>query len=475
MFGAQVIWNAIPFGCIRAANSFLPVEEFEISAGVKLEQDEETGLTKVTGRTPQTCRFSVRAHTLAGTDPRTVFEILSALRGKTAGVYIANGAAPTLAANLLATIQTSDWRKLFSGGGAVSLAKQLIAGTAAGVQFMLTDVTQDAVADAHGNIYESKITLNLTENAPESQTGGLRIEINGEDVTESIALTAGTYEMHADGAADALDLLFADTADRWNNWNPGETGDTIRLTDGAVDTGKLYLDAIKPESGKYRLLAYSTPRTMFTTKSRSFTGLSLPQLAAKIAGEHGLTLKTYSVPETAAAYNQQRNESDLAFLSREAASNSCAFLIYDGALCLYAQKELETAAPAKTLTLSASDTLTATADKHAAASRVELRNGTETGTAEDPAAPGGRTHRETVTATWETTAAANAAAAARLREINRNTHRAEIETAMQRQLAAGSVISVDTAAWNGPAFIYRLRHDFSAKKSKIFIRRPLEY
>lgn len=477
MFGAQIIWNAIPFGCIRALNSFLPVETFEISAGVKLERDEETGLTKVTGRTPQTCRFSVRAHSRTETDPRTVFELLNAMRGMSGGIYVANGAAATLSSNLLSRIQTSDWKSLLTAGGAADMAKQMLIGSdMGGVPFLLTEVTQDAELDAHGNIYSSLIALNLIEDSNESQTGGLRVWINDKDVTDSLALESGTYEMHADGEADKLDLLFADTKNRWNKWKPGEKKtDTIKVTDGPVNTGKLYIDTLKPENGKYRVTAYSTPKKMFDVKSRSFTALSLPQLAVKIAKAHGLKVKTYDVPETAAAYTRQRSESDLAFLARTAAASGCAYLLFDGTLCLYLQKAIENGDPTRTITLSRTDTFTVTDDKKEAVARVELRNGKLTGVAEDASVESGKIHRETVTAAWADTAAANAAAAARLRSLNRSTRRAVLDMRMQRRLAAGSVINLLCSGWTGKAFVYRIRHDFAAKKSKIWVRRPLDY
>lgn len=477
MLGAQVMWNGIPFGAIPGPNTFLPVQDFSLSTRVKTETDEETGLMKVTGRELQECCFSLRVQRLAGADPRATFALLDALKGKSAGVYLARGASSTLAATALNALQSSDWRQLLSANATLNLAKSLLLGArVGGCPFMLTTVAMDAQGiAANGDIYDALLTLSLTEDAGQRLTGGLRVYYNRQEITERIQVTGCLCEMHAEGEPDSLQLAFADTKKQWADWKPSAQGDTVRITDGALDTGELFIDALQPADGRYRLHAYSVPKSAYTIKSRSFGSLGLPQLARKIAGDNKLSLKLCDVPETRTAYSQQRGKSDLAFLQEACARSSVSFLVYNGTLCLYGERAMENRDPAKTLTPTARDTFSVTDDRQAAYATCELRNGRYTGSARDSAVTTGKAYRETVQAAWAGQAEANAAAAARLRQLNKRCKRAKLEMGLQRQLAAGSVVALGCKGWSGKAFVYRIRHDLLNKRSTLWLREPLPY
>lgn len=483
MFGSEVIWNGVPFGYLRGVNMHLPVMSFDLNEAVKLEADEETGMTKVTGRELQTCEFTVHAVDLPNMDdairanPMIIFRALDMLRGMSGGIYLADGASATLSRALLDALQTSDWRKLLTVDNALELAKSLLIGEKmGGVEFLLHSVTLDAQGThANGKVYDGLITLSFTEDAGQSQTGGLIVYVNDKDVTSSIALHAGLYETHAEGQADCLIMEFADTKGEWAKWKPSDQGDTVKLTDGAIRTGKMYIDKIEPQGGTYKLTAYSIPKKLYSTKSRSFTAASLPTLAQKIAKEHGLECKSYNVPEVALSYTSQKAASDLAFLQRQCEKNSCAFLVYNGALCIYSQAYIEGREPTKTLTPDFSAEFTVTSDAQAKYASCELRNGTYTGTASDSSVTTGKVFRESVTSAWSSQADANAEAASRLRTLNRGTTTAELDMPIQRQLMAGSVVRLICKGWTGSAFVYRCRHDLGAKRSHIWLRKPLSY
>lgn len=477
MFGSQVIWNGIPFGAIAGTNTFLPVEEFSQEAGVKIEPDSETGLSRVTGRELQTCRFSIRATAECGADPRSTYEMLRALRGMSGGIYIANGIKNTMIISALDALQTSDWRNFLTADYARGVAKSLLFGTSMGdCQYMLHKVDMTTIRTlANGTITEAVITLHFTENAGQCQSGGLRVFVNDKDVTASIAVSAGYYEMHAEGEADRLELDFSDTKQEWEKWKPNKNGDTIRVTDGSVNTGKMYIDSLKPTDGRYRIVAYSTPKQAFSVRSRSFSGLSLPQLVKKIAGEYNLTFKSFGVPETPMSYLVQRGKSDLAYLAEVCVRCGCAFLIFDSTICVYSQKYIESKDASKVITPTRNDEVTVTDNGQSVFQRCELRNGSMCGMAEDAAVKTGKVYRESVTEHWSSVADANAAAAARLRVLNKGGKRAEVEMSIQRQLAAGSVVDLRCNGWQGKAFIYRCRHDFLTKRSRLWLREPLNF
>ena len=467
----QLIWNGKPFGAIQGKNTFLPVMEFTLKSSVKIEADEETGKQKVTGRELQECHVTLAAETVAGTDPRTVRDTLDAMRGKSGGIYLGGGVSCTLSKTALDNLQTSDWRKLLSNITGSTSGKQV-----GSTQFMLTAVDMNASRiSATGKIESAVLSLSFTENAAQAQTGGLRVYVNDKDVTESIAVASCYYDMHAEGEPDSLAITFSDTQKQWDKWKPSPQGDTVRITDGAVDSGKLYIDSIKPANGKYKLQAYSTPKKAYSTKSRSFENLTLQQIAGKIARDNGLLVRFFDVPETQFKYVQQRGQSDLAFLNQLCKQRGVSFTVYNECLNLYSEKNIEAVNASKTLSLSSDDDFTVTDDKHAAWASCELKNGTFTGTASDASVKTGKEHRETVTAAWENQADANAAAAAKLRQLNKTAKRAELVMSTQRKLAAGSVVQLKCNGWNGKAFIYRIRHDLLKKTSRLWVREPLNY
>lgn len=477
MLGSQVIWCGIPFGAIAVKGLFLPVQDFTATAAVKIETDEETGWTKVTGRELQECCFSIRALTVAGADPLSTFHLLDAMKGMSGNIYVTSGASISLTTGLLDALQTSDWRNIFTVDSDIDLINGLLSGAKIGeVAYMLTAVEMDAQGIAsNGDIYDATITLSFTEDAAMRQGGGLAVHINGKDITSSISVQTCTYDMNAEGEADCLRMIFSDPTGVWEKWQSKKDGDMARITDGAIDSGAMFIDTLKPKDGAYELVAYSTPRSAFTKRSRSFNELSLPRLAAKIASEHKLKVKTFSVPETRVCYTQQRGMGDLAFLHEQCKRAGAAFVVFDGTICLYGQKAMEEREANYTLTLGATDKFTVTEDKQSAYSAVELANGSYIGKANDSAAAGDKMYRETVTAAWAGQAEANAHAAAKLRELNKGGKRAELETSTRRQLAAGSVVRLVCKGWMGNAFVYRIRHDLLAKRSRIWVREPLSY
>lgn len=479
----QVIWNGIPFGFLKGAGLHLPVIAFSLRAGVNLESDHETGRTKVTGHELQTCQLSIRAVNADAVDkqlssnPRLVYEGLCALKGFSGGIYVSSGVSATLTDAALMALQTSDWEQLLTKDFAVGMAKSLLLGTRmGGVDFMLTAVEMEANGiHPNGEIWDANITLTFVEDAGQRQTGGLKVYVNDKEITSSIAVHGCIYETHAEGCADTLEITFADTKKEWENWKPSNKGDTVRITDGSLDSGKMFIDRIDPQDGKYTLRAASVPKSMFAVKSRSFEKMTLPRLASKIASEHSLECKIYSVPEVQIAYLTQQGLSDVAFLQRQCDRAGCSFLVYNGALCVYSQQDIEGRDPSKTITLGSGETCDVVADAQAAYASCELSNGTYTGHATDPAVDTGKTFRESCTATWASVADANSAAAARLRLLNKTTERAELEMGVQRQLAAGSVVRLVCSGWLGSAFLYRVRHNLLTKRSKIWARKPLKY
>lgn len=482
MFGANIIWNGIPFGPLLMGHTFWPVSDFACSAGVKLEDDDENGQTRATGRTLQTCGFSIRVTRNTGGYPRLVFDILDKLKGMSSPLFISNGVTLSLANNVLDMIQTSDWTKITSLEGAASLAASLFMGSKlGGVSFMLTAVEiQSEHIGADGELLTADIYLSFTEDAGQRQPGGMKVLINDVDIMDSISVTDCIYEMHAEGQADTLTLKFADTKKQWVGWKPkqdekGKRGDLVKVTDGVINTGQMYIESLKPENGAYVLTAYSVPKKAFDKKSRSFEKLPLSQIAKKIAGEYGLELATYGLRDQIHPYVKQNAKSDLAFLNERCRLAGAAFLVFDGKLCLYDERTMENRDAVKTLTISPTAEAVFTDDSHEAYTSAQVTNSDHTGTASDPHVQTGKTYLLSLPEKVSSLADMNRLSQTVLRGINKKKKRGEIFLSTQRELAAGSVINLIANGWAGKAFIYRCRHDLKAHKTRFWVREPLDY
>lgn len=473
MFGIQVIW-LLPFGPIPG--NFLPVSDFTCSAGVKLEEDQENGATRVIGRELQTCGFSLHVSKATGGYPRITYELLDKMKGMSAPLFIANGAALSLSNNILDTLQTSDWTQLFTWEGAADLATSLLTGVKlGGVSYMLTSVElKTNLIGADGDIIDADIYLSFTEDAAQRQPGGLKVYINDKDITQSISVSECLYEMFAEGQADTLKLKFADTKKQWVGWAPKES-DTVRITDGVVDSGQMFIESLKPENGAYTMTAYSVPKKAFTKRSRSFENLALSQIAKKIADEHGLDIRTYGLSDKKFEGVQQRGISDLAFLQERCKLCAASFLVFNKTLCLYDEKTMENRDAVKTLTLGPSVETKFTDNSPSSYSSAQVSNGDKTGRADDNSMTTGKTFMQTISEKVSSVADMNKLTQALLRNVNKNARSGEIYMSAQRELAAGSVVNIVANGWAGPAFIYRCRHDLQKKKTHFWIRKPLDY
>lgn len=123
--------------------------------------------------------------------------------------------------------------------------------------------------------------------------------------------------------SDALEIEFENGA-AWQSWAPQED-DRIRLTHNGYDSGDMYINAVLPEEGRYRIWATALPCRAKFKENRSYTGLKISEILNLCAGATGLEWALYGIePNIVIPYIQQTNESCAAFLRR--------LLRYEGAV-----------------------------------------------------------------------------------------------------------------------------------------------
>lgn len=303
----------------------------------------------------------------------------------------------------------------------------------------------------------------------------MNLYYNGVDIYEDVSVNYCVHEMYAEKQADTLVLRFNDTKGTWSKWNPAE-GDEIRFKEGASDTGKMFIHSMKPENGLYTIRALSMPVTGKTKKSKSWEGVRFLQIANEIAGAHGLTFENYGCTDQVYPYLSQDNETDFALFSRLCTLEGCQMLIYDGKLLAYNEAYIEAQDVAGSLEVDANGNFTYHDNRAACYGSCEVNSGSFSGSFKAPGSVSSSVLRpDNIKASSNGEAARFANGL--LRNANKYGHTGQFSKSLLTGYAAASLLILKTpkaSAWDGPVFVYKVRHDFVGNKSTLYFRDLLE-
>lgn len=322
----------------------------------------------------------------------------------------------------------------------------------------------------------------------------MNLYYNGTDIYNDVSVNYCVHEMYAEKQADTLVIRFNDTKGTWSKWNPAD-GDVIRFTEGASDTGKMFVHSMKPENGLFTIRAMSMPKSGTTKKSKSWEGVRFLQLANEIAAAHGLTFQNYGCEDQVYPYLKQDNETDFALFSRLCTLEGCQMLIYDGKLLAYNEQYIESQTPAGTLEVDENGNFAYEDNRAACYGTCEISSGSFSGKFQAPGAtntavlrpksiaeaerqvPGLPRSRDQRTIQCTSNAEAARFAKGLLRNANKYGHTGQFSKALLTGYAAASLLKLATkkaSAWDGTVFVYKVRHDFVGNKSTLYFREPLE-
>lgn len=304
----------------------------------------------------------------------------------------------------------------------------------------------------------------------------MKILYNGTDIAGDVSVNYCVHEMHAEKQADTLVLRFNDPKGTWSKWNPA-TGDTLRLKEGAGDTGKMFLHSVKSENGLFTLRAMSMPQSAATIRSKSWAGVRFLQLANEIAANHGLTFQNYGCTDQVYKFLKQENETDLALFSRMCMLEGCQMLIYDGKLLAYREQYIEGQTPAGSLEVGAAGVFSYQDNRGNAYGSCIVESGSFSGTFKAPGATSKAVLRPRDPLAVTSNAEAARFAKGLLRNANKYGRVGQFSKSLLLGYAAASMLTLKTAkasAWNGAVFVYKARHDFVRNQSTLYFREPLE-
>ena len=304
----------------------------------------------------------------------------------------------------------------------------------------------------------------------------MKLYYNGTDIYNDVSVNYCVHEMFAEKQADTLVLRFNDTKGVWSKWNPA-TGDTVRMKDGAADTGKLFVHSMKPENGLFTIRALSIPKSGTTRKSRSWQGVRFLQLANQIAKEHGLTFQNYGCVDQVYPYLKQDNETDFALFSRLCMQEGCQMLVYDGKLLAYNEQYIEKQPPAATLEVDENGQFSYEDNRARSYGSCEISSGSFSGKFTAPGATNTAVLRPDKPIPVTSNAEAARFAKGLLRNANKYGRTGRFSKSLLTGYAAASLLKLKTkkaSAWNGTVFVYKARHDFVGNKSTLYFRDILE-
>ena len=304
----------------------------------------------------------------------------------------------------------------------------------------------------------------------------MKLYYNGTDIYNDVSVNYCVHEMYAEKQADTLVIRFNDTKGVWSKWNPA-AGDTLRFTEGASDTGKMFIHSMKPENGLFTIRAMSMPKSGATKKSKSWEGVRFLQLANEFAANHGLTFQNYGCTDQVYPYLRQENETDFAMFSRLCTLESCQMLIYNGKLLAYSEPYIESQIPAGVLEVDDNGKFIYQDNRAACYGSCEVSSGSCFGKFKAP-----NTKSTTVLRPDRAIHVTSNSEAARfakglLRNANKYGHTGQFSKSLLTGYAAASLLNLKTtkaSAWDGTVFVYKVRHDFVGNKSTIYFREPLE-
>lgn len=415
--------------------------ELSTETEVKRVSDSTTGQSKITGRELQRLNIDYMTSFEAGGNPRKEYE---------------------------------TWESKLGLYGPLRIAGSRFGPS--NFQLRSAELT-DGQLDPMGRIRSGKINLVFVEYVDQISSGDMQIIYQGRDIYPDISVKACEHEMHAESQADSLVLRFNDTSHQWDGWSV-EQESTIEVIEGAARTGKMYIYDVTPQNGVYTLKAFSIPPTSKNRTSKSWEMVYFRQLCKEIAERHGLDYEEHGVTDRLYNYVVQDNLPDFVFLEKRCKLEGCSFLVFDGKLVIYSEKEIEATSPQMLLELSTDAEFSYSDNTAKSYKEAEIVNGTRVGHYSAATESGSRVLHKNITIPMNSEGEANRFAQNLLRLENKNQRTGIISRDIQRDIAPGSMLQVKTygvKSWDGYAFVYRVRHDYLAEKSKIFIRKPLGY
>lgn len=151
----------------------------------------------------------------------------------------------------------------------------------------------------------------------------MQFNYEGTDITGDVDIAECIHHDESVGKCDFVEIEM-ENAGTWFRWKP-QCDDRIEIQMDGYTTGTLYLNAILPKSGRYRIIATSIPRAAQRCAYKSYAGMRIEDIMESCAAECGMQSALFGIDGNIRyPYIQRRFEGAAAFLTR--------ILKYEGAV-----------------------------------------------------------------------------------------------------------------------------------------------
>ena len=307
----------------------------------------------------------------------------------------------------------------------------------------------------------------------------MKLFYKGVDIYPEISVSTCWHTMYSEGHADEILMRLNDTRALWDKWSP-KKGDEIKIEDGKAKSGKMFVSEVTPSSGLITIRALSMPQKVRNKVSKSWENVKLSQLLQEVATNTGLTLEKHNVEDKTYKYVYRNNLTEFDFLSQRCKLEGLSFLVYDGKLVIYGQKEAEASAPGETLDISNAYDYQYIDESADIFTKCEVTDGTTKGEFTAPTEiKDSKTLHIVLPLTLTDESEAIRFSKNLLRDANKKMQTLTIWTDyMARNIAPGGTVTVKTDSahsWDGVAFVEKVRHDYVHTTSKLWLRKGLAY
>lgn len=300
----------------------------------------------------------------------------------------------------------------------------------------------------------------------------MQLIYKGVDITSKVQIVECVHDSYAEAHGDTVKITLVDQCRLWDKWGP-QVGDELRVKHGSMDSGIMFVKDAEPGTGCYILRASSLPMAADSERSNAWEQITFLSVAAGVAGNLGLSLKTFGAKDRVYKYLRQRSERDIDFLQNLCVLQGCAFLVYNKQLILYGLDYMERQAAKQTANLNGDSCLHFKSSR--AYSGCAVGNGKYSATASTNVGYTSVTERAL---DMYMSGSGEAMDYARniLRHLNKNKKSGYFYISpIAEGYSACSVININSAAassFNGKVFLTHVRHDYQKGYSKIFFRVP---
>lgn len=299
----------------------------------------------------------------------------------------------------------------------------------------------------------------------------MKLLYNNKDVSDQARVLSLRYESNLSTFSDSLVLVMQDNDGSWSQ-SGLQAGDILEVEEHGIMTGKMFVWSVQSDKTSIRIEALSQPPKAKSIRYAKWQGIRFQTLVQEAAKRLNLDCRFYGCANPLYAKIEQNNLSDLKFISRLCALESCEMLIQNKTLIVYSLDWLASQSPQMTIELKDNaDFICIDESGHAYQKAVVKGDGLE-GAYSIPI------DGNTLIEIGEVNSVSEASRFAKglLRQANLYLRRGSVSLNLDSGLVAGTIFRLTSTKrpdWDGVYVAYRVRHNLTKQKTNVWFR-PLK-